>query len=112
MNIPYPNLYATPGHHEKADAFNRVQRGAQSVYESLSPMQCMALLGGLTYPVVSAAGFNVYLIGNFLYANGYADVKLDVKTARYKKGGWVKPLGMLACLGTSFASAGKLAGLF
>ena len=30
-NIPLPNLYATPGYHDKADEFNRVQRGHQNM---------------------------------------------------------------------------------
>lgn len=35
MNVPYPNLYATPGVHDKADAFNRVQRGHQNMFETV-----------------------------------------------------------------------------
>mmetsp|Transcript_12377 Transcript_12377/g.17999 ORF Transcript_12377/g.17999 Transcript_12377/m.17999 type:complete len:115 (+) Transcript_12377:86-430(+) len=29
FDVQYPNLYATPGFHKKADEFNRVQRGHQ-----------------------------------------------------------------------------------
>jgi hypothetical protein len=35
MNVPYPNLYATPGVHDKADAFNRIQRGHQNMFETV-----------------------------------------------------------------------------
>ena len=64
------------------------------------------------YPLVTTIGFNIYLVGNFLYAAGYADMKLNVKNARYKKGGWLKPVGLLTCLGASIASTAKLIGLF
>ena len=35
-NVPLPNLYATPGYHDKAEAFNRVQRGHQNMFETLT----------------------------------------------------------------------------
>jgi glutathione S-transferase len=34
--VDYPNLYAVPGYHKDADAFNRVQRGHQNALESVS----------------------------------------------------------------------------
>ncbi|GMH67148.1 hypothetical protein TrLO_g1860 [Triparma laevis f. longispina] len=96
----------------KADSFNRVQRGAQFWLESMSPLQMTAVVAGLTYPLTTTLGFNTYLVGNFMYAAGYADTSLDVKSARYKKGGVLKPVGMLICLGASSASVGKIGGLF
>ena len=33
-NVKYPNLYASPGHHDKADEFNQVQRGHQNMFET------------------------------------------------------------------------------
>merc|ERR1712093_769466 len=50
LKVPYPNLYAVPGVHEKADEFNRVQRGHQNMFETLSSMIAMTLVGGLKYP--------------------------------------------------------------
>jgi len=104
LNVPYPNLYATPGHHKHADEFNRVQRGAQSIFESLSPMQAMTVFGGLVYPRFAAAGYLTYLAGSFLYAKGYANMNHDVKNARYKDGGFLKPLGMVAVFGAACAT--------
>ena len=82
LDVLYPNLYATPGHHKNADAFNRVQRGHQALFEQLPFLQLSSLVGGLAYPLANAAGFNVFLLGSYLYQIGYEDVKLDVKTAR------------------------------
>jgi glutathione S-transferase len=101
FDVPYPNLYATPGFHKKADEFNRVQRGHQSVFESLTPAVAMCAAGGLIYPRLSSVFMHTYLMGSVLFLKGYADVKLDVKNARYKKGGVLKPIGLLGLLVTS-----------
>ena len=47
FEVPYPNLYATPGFHKQADAFNRVQRGHQSMMETAPAFMIMAVLGGI-----------------------------------------------------------------
>ena len=49
FNVPYPNMYATPGYHKEADAFNRVQRGHQNMLETLDTFSLLALIGGLKY---------------------------------------------------------------
>ena len=48
-NVPIPNMYATPEYHKEADAFNRVQRGHQNLFESLGTYSLFALVGGLKY---------------------------------------------------------------
>ena len=48
--IKYPNLYAVPGYHKDADAFNRVQRGHQHIYEEMCNVTAMLLVGGLKHP--------------------------------------------------------------
>merc|ERR1712232_1079576 len=93
MKVPYPNLYATPGHHDKADAFNRVQRGHQSLFESISDFRSMALIGGLKHPLVCSASGLLFSVGYYFFQKGYADTNLKVATARYKKGGQIKWLG-------------------
>ena len=107
FGVKLPSLYATPGFHKEADAFNRVQRGHQSTLETLSGVQAMALVGGVFYPIWSAAAFNVYLLGCFLFQVGYADVTLDVKDARYRKGGLLKWIGILSLLALSGMSSAK-----
>lgn len=47
FNVPYPNLYATPGFHKQADEFNRVQRGHQNMYETSGIFSLMSLFSGL-----------------------------------------------------------------
>jgi glutathione S-transferase len=85
-NVPYPNLYATPGYHKEADAFNRIQRGHQSMFESLSCFGVCNLIGGLKHPIACSVFAGMYSIGCYLFLQGYADTGLDVKTARFKKG--------------------------
>jgi hypothetical protein len=48
-----------------------------------------------------------YLAGSIFYYHGYADTKLDVKTARYKKGGALKFLGLLAVIVMTIMMAGE-----
>jgi len=99
FKVGYPNLYAVPGVHEKADEFNRVQRGHQNMFESLSSMIAMTLVGGLKYPMVAASFSVAYCLGNYFYLKGYADVSKDVKGARYSNPlAALKPLGMVGTL--------------
>merc|ERR1719316_1581981 len=90
FDVGYPNLYATPGHHKHADEFNRVQRGHQNMFESLPMVMCMTMLG------------------SYLYLKGYSDSALDVKTARYKRGGGIKWLGVLWAMGSTVSLAGSM----
>eukprot|EP00536_Pseudo-nitzschia_multiseries_P009610 jgi/Psemu1/306659/fgenesh1_kg.272_\ len=105
LNIPYPNLYATPGYHEKADEFNRIQRSHQNFMETLDSYLIMTLLGGLKYPITCAVGTLFYYSGAYFYQKGYIDTSLDVSTARYKKGGAIKYIGVLVSLYSSCSLA-------
>ena len=98
LNVHYPNCYAVPGVHEKADEFNRVQRSHQNFLEGLDQYMVMTLLGGLKYPVACALGSVCFFVGSYLYQKGYIDTKLDVSLARYKKGGAIKFIGTFTSL--------------
>ena len=95
--VPYPNLYATPGFHKNAEEFNRVQRGHQSMFETMPNMVIMALVGGITYPLATTACAVLYSLGNFLYLIGYSDMNLNVRNARYMRGGGLKQVGLYGC---------------
>ena len=110
MNVPYPNLYATPGYHKEADAFNRIQRGHQNMFESLTAFAIMNLLGGLKHPWACSLFSLLYSTGCILYQKGYADTSLDVKTARYKKGGGLKWIGFFGAVGSTVSLCGDLCG--
>jgi glutathione S-transferase len=97
-NVPYPNLYAVPGYHKNADEFNRIQRSHQNFVEGLTGYVAMSLLGGLKYPLANAIGSVLFCVGSVLYQKGYIDTSLDVKDARYKKGGAIKWIGVLISL--------------
>ena len=68
------------------------------------------LIGGLKHPLIVAAGGVFYCIGSILYMKGYADLGLDVSTARYKKGAAVKWLGFFGSLGSTVSIAGSMLG--
>ena len=65
-DVQYPNLYATPGFHKQADAFNRVQRGHQSMLESIAPTILASLVGGLRY-VVATIDWSCYRCRAFVF---------------------------------------------
>ena len=69
-NVALPNLYAVPGFHKEADAFNRVQRGHQNMLESISDLRAMGLIGGLMYPVLCGVFGFLYSLGSVLYMIG------------------------------------------
>lgn len=109
-DVQYPNLYATPGFHKKADDFNRWQRGHQSFFETCMAQALCGLIGGLKYPILAAASGVLYSLGSIFYQIGYGDTNLDVSTARYKKGGGLKWIGMLLSLGVCISEAGTMNG--
>lgn len=108
--VGYPNCYATPGFHKEADTFNRIQRGHQNFFESLTTFTGMALVSGLKHPLTVAASCALFNVGAVLYQVGYADTTLDVKMARYKKGGMLKWIGFLSLVGTTVSMSGSLVG--
>jgi hypothetical protein len=110
LRVPLPNAYATPGIHANADAFNRIQRGHMSYFETLGTFTAMALIGGLKHPVTTIVSSVLYNIGSVLFQVGYSDTKLDVEVARYKKGGALKWVGMLGVVGTFMSCTGSMCG--
>ena len=110
FDVPYPNLYATPGYHKQADDFNRLQRGHQSLYEVLTSFTVLALVGGIKHPITTSIAGVLFCLGNVLFLMGYADTSLAIESARYKKGGILKHVGMLLVLGTSISFFGSIIG--
>lgn len=109
-DVKYPNLYATPGQHKYADDFNRVQRGHQKIFESLTHFTIMSLIGGLKHPVVCSVGGVFYCLGNFLFQKGYADTSLGVDKARHMKGGPIQYIGIFGSLGSCISIAASMCG--
>lgn len=60
------------------------------------------------HPIATAVCGVLYHLGSILYLMGYSDTALEVKTARYKKGGTIKFLGFFGVVGMAI----KVAGLF
>ena len=111
FDVPYPNLYATPGVHKHADDFNRVQRGHQNMFETVYSVMPMAMITGLKYPWVAVGCALAYCLGSYAYLSGYANTAKDVKTARYSSPlAILKPLGMVGSLiGCVYVCYGMLA---
>ena len=89
-----PNPSPRQGVHDKADEFNRVQRGHQNMLESISSVIAATAVGGLRYPRVATGFALAYCVGNFFYLQGYSDMSKDVKGARY-----THPLAALKMIG-------------
>lgn len=87
-----------------------MQRGHQNYLETLTGYTAMSLIGGLKHPITVAVGGVVFCVGSILYQVGYADLKLDVKTARYKKGAAIKWIGFFSSMGASISLAGNIIG--
>jgi glutathione S-transferase len=110
LDVPYPNLYATPGFHKHADEFNRLQRGHLNFFETVGSFSLLALTGGLKYPTACSILAVLYNVGAVLFQKGYADVSLDVEMARYKKGGGLKWMAYFGCLGCAISASGSMNG--
>lgn len=70
-DVQYPNLYAVPGTHKFADAFNNVQRGHQNMLESAMFYIPMSLVAGLKHPLAVGIGGVFYCIGCLGFQAGY-----------------------------------------
>lgn len=103
-------MYATPGFHKEADAFNRVQRGHQNYFEAVTGVTVATLIAGLQYPIAASICNAFFSLGSVLYQAGYSDTKHDVTMARFKKGGAVKYIGIFGTLYMSINVAGKMLG--
>lgn len=111
LDVKYPNLYATPGYHKNAEEFNRIQRGHQNYFEHLTHFTALSLLAGLKHPITCAFSGVLFCAGSVVYALGYADMKLNVETARYDKYGHIaiiKWIGYFTTLGCSISLAGSI----
>mmetsp|Transcript_19582 Transcript_19582/g.24884 ORF Transcript_19582/g.24884 Transcript_19582/m.24884 type:complete len:152 (-) Transcript_19582:191-646(-) len=109
-DVPYPNCYATPGYHKKADEFNRVQRGHMNYSENLLGYTVVSFVGGFKHPIIIAVGGVLHSLGSLLYLTGYSDTSIDVTNARYKKGGAIKWIGFFASFYSSVSMAGTIIG--
>ena len=103
-------MYATPGFHKEADAFNRVQRGHQAMFETETVTLIASLVAGLQYPIAASFCNLMFYLGSFLYLIGYADTSLNVATARFKRGGGLKWIGVIGSCGMAINVAGKMLG--
>lgn len=102
-NVAYPAAYASNKEAETDIAkyrFNCAQRAHQNYLENLPTMIVTAAIGGLTYPVASAALGALWLAGRVVYAKGYIASTIEQKGSGRYKGVWYI-LGQLGLLGTA-----------
>nr|CAD7586470.1 unnamed protein product [Timema genevievae] len=65
-NIQYPTMYSPDN-----VQFNCIQRAHQNTLENYPQFLTLLLLGGLEWPIVSAVGGALWLLGRIVYAQGY-----------------------------------------
>lgn len=109
-DVQYPNLYATPGYHKEAEAFNRLQRGHQNMFEYLTHFTVMSLIGGLKHPNTCIVGGVFFSVGSILYQFGYGNMTQDVKMARHTMGGPIRFVGVFGSLGCCISIAASMCG--
>ena len=78
--------------------------------ESLPSFTLSALVAGVCYPVTMSITGLAWSVGAYLFQLGYADTSLDVKMARYKKGGMVFRLANAVAFGACIRMSGKFLG--
>ncbi|KAI9279565.1 hypothetical protein BY458DRAFT_502188 [Sporodiniella umbellata] len=96
--IPYPYVYAEKSEAEKdsvKNIFNCTQRAHQNTLELFPIFSTLSLIGGLKYPIVSAAAGIVYILGRAVYASNYSTGNPDKRT----RGGFAIA-GLVTVLGT------------
>jgi glutathione S-transferase len=69
-DVQYPALYAPPDH-KYAKEFNCVQRAHQNTLESWASVQVLTIVNGIVFPVTSAICNGIWVVGRFIYIQGY-----------------------------------------
>lgn len=89
--VPYPAAYAYGKEAETDIAkyrFNCAQRAHQNYLENMPTMVVTAAIGGLTYPVATAALGALWSVGRIIYAKGYINSTIEQKGNGRYKGTW------------------------
>ncbi|XP_026190706.1 microsomal glutathione S-transferase 3 [Cyclospora cayetanensis] len=88
---------------KECDVFNCYQRAHQHSVEMYTIFIPMLLTGGLGFPLTSALGGLVFLLGTFVYALGYYTGE-----ATNRRWGAFQVVGLVICLITTFLEALRL----
>jgi glutathione S-transferase len=104
-----PKMYAE-GFSQHAKEFNCIQRGHQQALETYTQFVVCSLIGGVTFPVATAAGGLLWNVARWKWAEGYAS---GDPAKRYdniiSRGIW---FGLVMQLATASATACKVLGYF
>lgn len=95
--VKYPDLYASVGDgvtKEGAHSFNCVQRGHQNCLENLPTFLSLLLIAGLAYPRAASGAGGIYLLGRWMYFNGYSS-----GDPKKRMQGSIQYIGLFALLG-------------
>jgi len=120
--VSYPDMYAIKGVTRRkdasgegdrlleltdadCDAFNCYQRAHQNTLENLTMFLAVMLLGGLKYPITSAIGGFIWIVGRLIYALGYYTGNPDKRMW-----GSVYAIGVIVCWGCSIGTSVHLLG--
>ena len=105
-------MYAVPGFHKDADAFNCIQRAHQNTLESMCHVLVATFACGLVYPVTAAGCGSIYMLGRIVYGYGYAQGNPAYRTP----GGVISHLGdvplMVMAIRIAYNAVTDNAGIF
>ena len=104
-----PKMYAE-GFSQHAKEFNCIQRGHQQAFETFTQFIVCSLIGGVTFPVSTAAGGFLWAVARWKWAQGYASGEPSKRyESFFSRGIWS---GLLLQLVTASATAMKVLGLY
>jgi len=101
--VPYPNPYATHAEAEVSLAayrFNCAQRAHANLLENMPQTVISAAIAGLRYPLVTSGLMGVWLLGRFIYAQGYIGSTREQKGGGRYRGVWYL-LGQFGLMGVA-----------
>ena len=102
-----PNLYVE-GCTENAKRFNCIQRGHQHALESYTQYVALSVIGGLRFPIFTAANGLLWIYARRKWAEGYATGDPANRYANWAgKGIWFSLVfGLMATTGTALGILG------
>lgn len=112
----YPNVYASPGYHKHAEAYNRLLRGHQNTLESLGTFAFANLIGGLRHPIACTMCSVFYIAESYLYLgcilclSEYIDKREADGMERFVAGWGAKGIGFFGSICATVSVAASMLG--
>ncbi|KAI8925104.1 hypothetical protein BC831DRAFT_462618 [Entophlyctis helioformis] len=95
--VPYPYMYVEKAEAEKDAAkhiFNCTQRAHQNTLEYMPIYLIVQTIGSIEHPTIAAALGALYVVGRYVYAQGYSSGKVEARNRGAF--GYIGLIGLLA----------------